>query len=91
MNVPRQNSGNDASQIAVPATTAPDAPKAAPVQNPPRRPIRPISSAAGIVAHIIPVICSATGMVDSALFAASMLPMIAEVVASTLMLVIASA
>jgi len=49
MNVPRQNSGSDPSQIAIPATTPPHAPRPAPVRNPPRRPIRAISSAAGRV------------------------------------------
>src|SRR5581483_10515487 len=90
-NVPRQKSGNDAFQQARAAVAPPLAPSADPVQNPRRRPIRAINSAAGIVADIIPVICSATGKVDSALSVANMLPMIADTVARTLMLVIASA
>src|ERR1700693_440055 len=56
-----QTSENDAAHSARPAVTPPDAPIAEPTQNPPGRPIRVISSAAGIVAHIIPVIRNATG------------------------------
>jgi len=71
--------GNPGTLIAVPA------------QNPPRRPIRAINSAAGTVASMVPVIWIATGRVDSALSAASVLPTIAAVVPRMALPVIARA
>ena len=62
-NVPAQNHAKFASNSANAAIAAPLAPSAAPIQNPGRRPIRAISSAAGIVAVIMPVICTAIDFV----------------------------
>jgi len=87
--VPAQNIVKESAKIASVAIAAPATPIAAPVQNPPRRPIRAIKKAAGIVASIVPVICNATGRVDSVLSATSKLPTIAAVVPRMLLPVIA--
>jgi hypothetical protein len=77
--VPKQNHSKLLRKIAQVAITAPTPPIAVPSQKPGRRPIRAISSAAGIVAAMTPACCTAIGRVDNALSGVSMLPTIAPV------------
>ena len=75
----------------MPRSAPPAIPNNAPIVNPARRPMRFISSEAGIVIAMLPTNISAIGRVASALSAASILPASADTTIIMVTPVIASA